>query len=137
MNCFCPSAASRRYNVRVVWISLFYAVLLIAVTYAFNHHLLGGAGAWVAAMLPALAIVGIFVAIGLYLVEETDEYLRMLLVRQTLWASGFALSVATIWGFLESFDLVGHIPVYWVSVLWFLGFGIGALINRLTIGRRA
>jgi len=137
MNCFGPSAASRRYNTRVIWISLLYAVLLIAVVYAFNHHWLSGAGAWVGAILPALAIIGIFVAIGLYLVEETDEYLRMLLVRQTLWASGFALSVATIWGFLESFDLVGHIPVYWVSVLWFLGLGIGALINRLTIGRRA
>ena len=31
------------------------------------------------------------------------------MVRQTLWASGFALSVATVWGFLESFDLVGHV----------------------------
>jgi hypothetical protein len=61
----------------------------------------------------------------------------MLLVRQTLWASGFALSAATIWGFLESFELVDHVPVYWVSALWFLGLGIGALINRLTIGRRA
>jgi hypothetical protein len=137
MNCFAPSAASRRYTVRAVWISLIYAVLLIAAVYGFSHHLLTGAATWIAAILPALALIGIFVAIGLYLVEETDEYLRMLLVRQTLWASGFALSAATIWGFLESFELVDHIPVYWVSALWFLGLGIGALINRLTIGRRA
>jgi len=137
MSRFFSSSANLRYNVRIVWLSLLYAALLIGASYCFSHHLLNGVLAWIAAILPAVAIIGIFVAIGLYLVEETDEYLRMLLVRQTLWASGFALSVATIWGFLESFDLVGHLPVYWVSVLWFLGLGIGALINRLTIGRRA
>ena len=67
-------------------------------------------------MLPALPIIGIFGAIGRYLVEEQDEYVRMLMVRQTLWASGFALSVATIWGFLESFDLVGHVDGYYVAI---------------------
>ena len=51
----------------------------------------------------------------------------MLMVRQTLWATGFALSVATIWGFLENFDLVGHVDAYYVAVLWFVGLGLGAL----------
>ena len=61
------------------------------------------------AVLPALPIIGIFAAIGRYLVEEQDEYVRMLMVRQTLWASGIALSLATIWGFLENFGVVGHV----------------------------
>lgn len=135
MGCFPSSAATRRYNRRVLWLSLLYAAFLLAAAYGFNHDLLSGGVAWIAAILPALAIIGIFVAIGLYLVEETDEYLRMLLVRQTLWASGFALSVATIWGFLESFGLVDHIEAYYIAALWFVGLGIGALINRLTIGR--
>ena len=59
----------------------------------------------------------------------------MMMVRQTLWASGFSLSIATIWGFLESFDMVGHVPVYWVSVLWFGGLGLGSCVNKLTMGR--
>ena len=90
---------------------------------------------YLAAVLPALPIIGIFGAIGRYLVEEQDEYVRMLMVRQTLWASGFALSVATVWGFLESFDLVGHVDAYYVAVLWFGGLGIGACINKLTARR--
>ena len=77
---------------------------------------------------------GIFAAIGRYLVEEQDEYVRMLMVRQTLWASGFALSVATVWGFLENFDLVGHVDAYYIAVLWFGGLGLGACINRFTLG---
>ena len=129
------SPANRRYNVRVIVLSLIYSALLIGAVYGFKHHLVSGAFAWIAAILPALPIIGIFAAIGLYLVEEQDEYVRMLMVRQTLWASGFSLSIATVWGFLESFDMVNHIEVYWVSVLWFGGLGLGACANKLTIGR--
>jgi hypothetical protein len=135
---FCAiTPATRRYNKRVVWFSLFYAVTLLGAVYGFKHALLTGPAAWLAAILPALGLIAIFAAIGLYLVEEQDEYLRMLMVRQTLWASGFALSVATIWGFFESFGLVGHVASYYIAVLWFFGLGVGACINRLTIGRRA
>jgi len=128
------SPATRRYNKRVILLSLVYAAFLIGAVYAFKHHLVGGPVAWIVAILPALPIIGIFAAIGLYLVEEQDEYVRMLMVRQTLWASGFALSIATMWGFLESFDLVSHVEVYWVSVLWFGGLGLGNFANRLTMG---
>lgn len=129
------SPATRRYNVRVIILSLVYAAFLLGAVYGFKHHLVSGPLAWIVAILPALPIVGIFAAIGLYLVEERDEYLRMLMVRQTLWASGFALSIATVWGFLESFELVDHVEVYWVSVLWFGGLGLGNFANKLTIGR--
>jgi hypothetical protein len=129
------SPAAKRYSVRVIVLSLIYGAFLLPAVYAFKHHLIGGVLAWVVAVLPALPIVGIFAAIGLYLVEEKDEYLRMMTVRQTLWASGIMLSLATIWGFLESFDMVSHIPAYYASVLWFAGLGIGGCINKLTLGR--
>jgi len=85
------------------------------------------------AVLPALPIIGIFGAIGRYLVEEQDEYVRMLMVRQILWASGLTLSFATIWGFLNNFGLVGHADGYWLIALWFIGLGIGSLVNKLTL----
>ena len=128
------SKASKTYNLRVLWLSLFYGAFLMAAVYGFRHQLLAGPVAYLAAVLPALPIIGIFAAIGRYLVEEQDEYLRMLMVRQTLWASAFALSVATVWGFLESFDMVGHVEAYYVAVLWFGGLGVGACINKLTLG---
>ncbi|MFL6862711.1 MAG: hypothetical protein ACJ8DZ_06905 [Allosphingosinicella sp.] len=131
------SAAMRRYNRRVLWLSALYGLFLIGAVYAFNRHLLSGAPAYGAALLPALPIIGIFAAIGGYLVEEQDEYVRMLMVRQTLWASGFALSAATIWGFLESFDLVGHVESFYVAVLWFGGLGLGACMNKLTVAKGA
>jgi len=103
------TSAWRRYNWRVIWLSLLYAAFLILAVYGFKHQLLTGGVAYLVATLPAIPIIGIFAAIGRYLVEEKDEYVRMLMVRQTLWASGFALSAATVWGFLESFGLVGHV----------------------------
>jgi hypothetical protein len=96
--------------------------------------LVPGWAAYLVAILPALPIIGIFAALGRYLVEEQDEYVRMLMVRQMLWASGFALSLATVWGFLDNFQLVGHADGYWLVVAWFFGLGIGSIINRLTLG---
>ena len=123
-------------TLRRVWEHLeegFIAFLLAAI-YTFKHQLLRGPAAYVVAILPAIPIILVFAAVGRYLIEEGDEYLRMLMVRQTLWASGFALSLATIWGFLESFDLVGHIDAYYIAMLWFFGLGVGAVMNRLTLG---
>jgi hypothetical protein len=126
--------AWKRYNWRVILLSLAYAVFLLGAVYGFKHHLLSGVLAYVVAALPALPIIGIFFAMGRYLVEEQDEYVRMLMIRQALWASGFALSFATMWGFLESFEVVGHIDAYYIAVIWFGGLGVGSLINKLTVG---
>ena len=41
------------------------------------------------AILPALPLIGIIWAFGRLLIEETDEYLRSLTVRQFLVATGF------------------------------------------------
>ena len=133
----CKSQAWKRYNRDVVILSVIYSVLLMGDVFLFKHQMLSGPIAYAAAILPALPIIGIFAAIGRYLIEEQDEYVRMLMVRQTLIASGFALSLATIWGFLESFDLVHHVEAYYVAVLWFGGLGLGACVNKLTLGRGA
>ncbi|WP_246444176.1 hypothetical protein [Sphingomonas sediminicola] len=129
--------AWKNYNIRVVWLTALYSVLLIAAVYGFKRQLFGGLAAYVAAVLPALPIIGIFAAMGRYLVEEQDEYIRTLMVRQSLWASAFTLSVATIWGFLESFELAGHVDSYMIVVVWFFGQGVGAIVNKVTRGEAA
>ena len=126
--------AWKRYNWRVVWLSLAYATFLIGAVLVLKYHLVSGILTYAVAVLPALPVIGIIGAIGLYLTEEQDEYVRMLMVRQTLWASGFALSAATIWGFLESFELIGRVDGYYVVIVWFFGLGVGSLVNKYTLG---
>jgi hypothetical protein len=89
----------------------------------------------VLAVLPALPIIGVFWAVMRLLVEEPDEYMRMLHVRQCLFATGFCLTVKTIWEFLQSFDLVppGN-GGFGAAVFWFIGLGIGGIVNKFTLG---
>lgn len=132
------SRAQRRYNMAVLGCSFGYAGALFgALAYFNNHPGARSVTAYAAAIIPALLIIGVFVAIGRYLVEERDEYVRMLMVRQSLIASGVALSFATIWGFLENFGLAPHVDAYWIAVIWFGGLGLGACVNKLTVGRGA
>lgn len=132
------SLARKRYNMAVLGCSAGYASALFgAISYFNNHPAERSVTAYAAAIIPALLIIGIFFAIGRYLVEERDEYVRLLMVRQTLVASALALSLATLWGFLESFRLVPHVDAYWIAVTWFGGLGVGAAYNKLSFGHEA
>ena len=131
------SPAQRRYNRRVLWASLAYAALLFLAVYLLSRHLVAGPAAYVVGVLPALAVCSFFWLIGRYLVEETDEYLRVMMVRQLLFATGVALTGATIWGFLEGFKLVPHIVAYAWPIVWLAGLGFGACVFRFAERRRA
>ncbi|MEO6432992.1 MAG: hypothetical protein ABIO29_03310 [Sphingomicrobium sp.] len=126
--------AQRAYLKRMAVLMTAYIVILFTVVGYFNQAPRDGPLAIVAALLPAVPVIGVFWAIGRLLIEEQDEYLRMLLVRQIVIATGFALTIMTAWGFLESFDRVPHIPAFYGAVLWFAGLGVGGLVNRLTLG---
>ena len=126
------SHANNRYAIRLAVLMSAYILLLLLTKHMVKRDLAEGALMWVLAILPALPIVGVFWAIGRLLVEESDEYLRSLLVRQLLIGSAITLSVATVYGFLENFGLVGHVDAFYLTVLFFIGMGVGAAVNRLT-----
>lgn len=123
--------ALRRYNRRVLTASATYAVLLIGAEYVVKLTAPVAAIRVVLALLPALAIVAIFVAVGRFLIEETDEYLRARLVRQILWATGAALSLATVYGFLQVFDVAPSVPLYVIAILWFFCLGVAGAALRV------
>lgn len=122
--------ARRAYNRRVLIASAAYAVLLIGAELAVTRLHPAVPLRVVLALLPALAIVAIFVALGRYLIEESDEYLRARLARQMLWATGATLSIATVYGFLQVFDLVRDVPLYTVAILWFFCLGVAGAALR-------
>ena len=127
------TAARRRYNRSALVLAIGYMLALFGVVSFFRNHPDASDGsAYIIAVLPALPILGVFFVLGRYLVEERDEYLKMLLVRQGLIATALTLSVATIWGFLENFGLVRHIAAYYAAVLWFGGLGLGSCVDKLT-----
>jgi hypothetical protein len=127
----CTNPAQRAYVRRAVPLMIAYVVALSVAIRLHDTIAPTGPLAVALAILPALPLIGVVWALGRLLVEEQDEYLRSLHVRQFMIATGFMLVVTCIWGFLESFELVPHVPMYWAFILWCAGLGIGTLANEL------
>ena len=129
------SFATRRYLVRIFVLMVSYLVALFIAVRVFRAGAIHGLPAYGLAVLPALPVIGVFWAVMRLLVEEPDEFIRMLHVRQSLVATGFCLTVMTIWEFLQNFDLVppGN-GGFGAAFFWFMGLGVGAVYNKLTIG---
>lgn len=130
MACDTARPAKRIYNRRIIVASVAYAAMLLPTTYIVSHYAPALPLRILLALLPALGIVAMFVALGRYLLEETDEYLRAGMVNQMLWATGITLSVATIWGFLENYDAAPHLPMYVVAIVWFFCLGLVGALTR-------
>ena len=125
--------AHKRYLIRLAIAMASYIITLTIALRFVGGAVVTGPPAYLLALLPGVSVAGVFWAIGKRLVEEQDEYQRMLLVRQSLVASGFALSIATVWGFLENFGLAAHVDAFYLAVLWFSGLGVGSCYNWLTL----
>lgn len=129
------SPAIRRYTIRLAILMSLYLVILFIAVRTFRHGDIAGLPAYALAIAPALPIIGVFWAVMRLLVEEPDEFLRMLQVRQCLFATGFCLTVMTVWEFLQNFELAapGN-GGFGAAFFWFVGLGLGAVYNRITLG---
>jgi hypothetical protein len=126
--------AARRYMLRVAIAMAIYLVSLFTAEYLIERVGVSRPLAFALALIPGVAVAGLFYAIGMFIVETKDEFMRMLLVRQQLIAAGFALSVACVWGFLEQYALVEHVKAFWIVVVWTFGQFVGMVSNRITHG---
>lgn len=126
------SPAMRNYLRRLAGFMVVYIALIFAVSTVFRTAPPTGGLAWIVAVLPALPILGVFWTIARLLIEETDEYIRMMFVRQSLIATAFCLSVMTVWEFLQNFAVVppGN-GGFGAAFFWFVGLGLGAVWNAL------
>jgi hypothetical protein len=129
------SPAMKRYVTRLFVLMAAYVGTLFAAVTMFRNELVSGPLAWLLAIAPALPIIGVFWAVMRLLIEEPDEFVKLLHVRQCMVATGFCLTVMTIWEFLQNFDLVpqGN-GGFGAAFFWFMGLGVGALYNKLTMG---
>jgi hypothetical protein len=125
------SPAQRAYLRRFLPMMLLYVVILFGAVWLQDRIKPAGPLAILLAILPALPLIGVIWALGRLVIEEQDEYLRSLVVRQFMIATGFMLIVTSIWGFLDAFDQVPHVPMFWAFIIWCVGLGIGTLVNEM------
>jgi hypothetical protein len=129
------SPAIRSYLIRLAVLMTIYVITLLVAVTVFKSRSISGIPAYALAIAPALPIIGVFWAVMRLLVEEPDEFIRTLHVRQSLVATGFCLTVMTMWEFLQNFDLVppGN-GGFGAAFFWFMGLFVGAIYNKVTLG---
>ncbi len=123
------SAAYRRY-VRRFWpATVLYALGIVLATWLIPDDA-GATPLTVGiALLPGLGMVLMIWAIGRLLIELDDEYLKMLEVRKALAATGVVLIVSSVWGILEVYTNVPHLPLFLMFPIWCGGLAAGQLWN--------
>lgn len=118
------TVAAKNYRRRFMRVKLVYVALIVlnvAISRAFAppQLVLGGM-----AVLTSLPIIGMIAVMGLYIREETDEFVRYRLVTAMLAAIGILLSVTSVLGFLQFEHIVGAVPVFFAFPAWCMFFGI-------------
>lgn len=128
--CGMSSNAMRAYNGRMVAASIAYVVLLLGGVAIAKYYSPPAAVRVLLAMMVAAPILFMVRAMALLITEEKDEYLRMRIVQRSLIATGFLLTVLTLYGFLNVFDLAPKLDAYLAVPVWAVGLGLGRLVHR-------
>lgn len=124
----------RQYLIRTATVAATYIVSMLVAAYLIGNVGVSRPLALALALIPGLAMAGMFWNTLSMITATKDEFMRMLAVRQQLIAAGFAMAVASVWGTLEMFDLVAHAEAFYIVVLWAVGLFVGQLSNRITHG---
>ncbi|HJS41655.1 MAG TPA: hypothetical protein VJ763_09690 [Sphingomicrobium sp.] len=117
------SPAMGRYNRRMLTAGAIYVLGLFTAIWVHDELQPNGPAAFAVAFLPSIGVLWMVWAMGRLLAEETDEYLRHRMVRASLFGLGTLLTLATVWGFFEQFDLVPHVPAWAAVPIFALGLG--------------
>lgn len=124
------SPAAKRYLRRFVPTMIAYVAVIFGVSWAFNHLKPTGPLAWGLAILPGLPILTVIALMGVYLKEETDEFVRNILVESMLWGVGITMAVMTIWGFLDMYVDAPKLSSFWAFPILCMAMGIAQQFVR-------
>jgi hypothetical protein len=112
------SPASRRFLWRFIATTLAYAVLLGLATWLARHFGPSPLALVGLSILPSVAIAGSLIVTGMYLVEETDEYVRRRQAIAMLVSVGVLLTLSTALGFLQQRGGLGSVDLLWAFPAW-------------------
>ena len=120
--------AQRRYLQGGLGVLIAYFCLLFTATTSVHRWHPQGWHLSLAALLPSVPIVGMFLITARYLREERDEFQRDLVVRCLLWGIAAVMTVEMFTSFLRAFGWQGSLPPF---TDWFVLCG-SVLIAKFT-----
>lgn len=124
--------AQRRYAVRTTaFMGGYVALNLAAILGAFDD--LRAPGTWLFALAVAAPIAGQIWA-TLAMMNQSDEFLRGLIARRFILASGLSMALFCAWGFAESYADAPHAPGWLIYALFWAVYGLISPFVRSTRG---
>ncbi len=125
------SKAGKRYQRRVLTTMAVYMALLFGVVTLVKHVHVQGVLLYVVAVLPAVPVILVLAAMGRYLQEETDEYLRMVTMRSLLVGTAALMGVIVVNDFLQAIAERPSLPPFTCFIVFFVAFGIAQVVQKL------
>jgi hypothetical protein len=129
--CGTSTPAGKRYQRRVMVTMLLYLVVLFAAVLIVKHTHPHGWLLYAIALTPALPILAMMGALGVYLQEEKDEYVRLITMRSLLVGTAALLAVLIVNDFLRSISGGAAIPPFTSWVVFFLVFGVAQGVQTM------
>lgn len=126
--------AARRYVFRTMAAMTPYVLICVAmmVTDLFDG-LRNSPMAWGLALVMALPIVVQLWAMLAYM-KESDEFMRALMARRFIVATGVTFAIAVFWGFADNFGAAPHLPVWLIVPVFYAAFGFVSPFVRSSNG---
>ena len=114
--------AAKRYARRTMGFMSVYAAINIAAIFGLFD---GRAGwtAWLLALAVALPVAG-QIWTTLAAMNESDEFVRAVMAKTFITASGVAFALFCAWGFAESYADAPHAPGWLIYPLFWAAFGV-------------
>jgi putative oxidoreductase len=117
------SSAHKRYAIRTIAFMSGYVAVNVAAIFGAFDDITSPVAAWGLALTVSAPVIGQIWA-TLSLMRESDEFVRALVAKQFILASGLAMAVASVWGFGESYAAAPHIPAWIIYPLFWACFGL-------------
>ncbi|MEG3182305.1 hypothetical protein [Sphingomonas sp. LT1P40] len=130
------SPASLRFIWRFIGATIAYGVLLTAATWVVKNLSPAPLAVIGLSILPAIAIAASLIVTGLYLIEETDEYVRRRQVVAMLVSIGILLTLSTALGFLQQRGALGSVDLLWAFPAWCILWSITQCLMAIRDYRR-
>jgi len=131
IGCGFGSAAGKRYLRRLLIAWSLYVLLLILCLELVKKVPMHGWVLYAVAVIPALPVLAVLAVMGLYVQEETDEYLRMLAMRSLMIASGALLGTIVVNDFLRAIAHGSALGPFVCFIVFFGTYGIAQIAQEM------
>lgn len=116
------TSAHKKYLARTAAFMTGYTAINVAAIFgAFDD--IGRVGGLALGLVVAAPVAGQIWA-TLALMNDSDEFMRALMAKRFIVASGLAMALATAWGFMESYGDAPHVPAWMIYPLFWALFGV-------------